>query len=334
VRRSAPRFWWEGGPAGVVLAPFGVLVGLVAGRRLRQPPAGRLSIPVVCIGNPTVGGSGKTPTAIAVAGMLRDAGRRPAFLLRGYGGRMAGPVVVDPATHAAVDVGDEALLLARHAPTVVSRDRLAGGQLAERSGADVIVMDDGFQNPGLHKDFSALVVDAGVGVGNGRITPAGPLRAALGPQLDRADALILVGEGARGETLVDLAAARRLPVVRARLEPAVEQDFDGARVHLFAGIGRPDKVAATLREAGAEVVRLTAFPDHHPYSEADAERLLSEADRDGLDLVTTEKDCARLAGLDGARGRLAARARPIAVRLVFDDETAMRARLARVCGAA
>lgn len=331
MRRTAPRFWWEGGPAGLALAPLGALVAFVAGRRLKRPAAGRLSIPVVCIGNPTVGGSGKTPTAIAVAALLREAGRRPAFLLRGYGGRLAGPVLVDPGTHSAADVGDEALLLARHAPTIVSGDRLAGGRLAERSGAGVVVMDDGFQNPGLYKDFSALVIDAGVGVGNGRVTPAGPLRAALAPQLERAEALVVVGEGARGEALADQAAARGLKVIRAALMPVEAQGFAGARVHLFAGIGRPEKVAATLREAGAEVVRLTAFPDHHPYSEADAERLLADAAREGLDLVTTEKDLARLAGLDGARGRLVAQSRPIAVRLAFKDEDAVRAALAGVC---
>lgn len=325
MRRSAPRFWWEGGAAGVLLAPLGALVGLVAGRRLRQAPGGRLAIPVICIGNPTVGGSGKTPTAIAVAGLLREMGRAPAFLLRGYGGRLAGPVLVDLDAHTAADVGDEALLLARHAPTVVSRDRLAGGRLLERSGAGVVVMDDGFQNPGLHKDVSALVIDAAVGVGNGRVTPAGPLRAALAPQLARADAVILVGTGVRGDAVAAAARAAGLPVLPARLAPVAAEAFAGLRVLLFAGIGRPEKVAGTLAEAGAEVVRLEAFPDHHPFTEADADRLLALAAREGLALVTTEKDLARLAGAEGARGRLAAAARAIAVELRFADPDAVRA---------
>ncbi|MGX1309644.1 tetraacyldisaccharide 4'-kinase [Amorphus suaedae] len=329
MTRSAPRFWWEGGAAGVLLAPLGALVGFVAGRRLRLPAGGRLAIPVICIGNPTVGGSGKTPTAIAVADMLRAAGHAPAFLLRGYGGRLAGPVLVDLDAHMAEDVGDEALLLARHAPTVVSRDRLAGGRLLERSGAGVVVMDDGFQNPGLHKDVSVLVIDAAVGVGNGRVTPAGPLRAALAPQLARADAVILVGSGTRGDAVAGQARQGGLPVLRARLAPVAEEGFAGLRVLLFAGIGRPEKVAATLAEAGAEVVRLEAFPDHHPFTEADAERLLGRAARERLALVTTEKDLARLAGSEGARGRLAEAARPIAVDLRFEDPDAVRAVLAK-----
>lgn len=329
MTRAAPRFWWEGGAAGVLLAPLGALVGLVASRRLRRPPGGRLSIPVICIGNPTVGGSGKTPTAIAVAALLRGVGQAPAFLLRGYGGRLPGPVLVDLQAHTAADVGDEALLLARHAPTVVSRDRLAGGRLLERSGAGVVVMDDGFQNPGLAKDRSALVIDAAVGVGNGRVTPAGPLRAALAPQLARADAVILVGSGGRGDAVAAEARKAGVPVLRARLAPVAADGFAGMRVCLYAGIGRPEKVAATLAEAGAEVVRLEAFPDHHPFSAADADRLLTLAETDRLTLVTTEKDLARLGGADGACGRLAAASRAIAVELQFEDPEAVRAILAR-----
>lgn len=323
MTRSAPRFWWEGGAAGVLLAPLGALVNFVAVRRLRQTPGGRLQIPVICIGNPTVGGSGKTPTAIAMAEMLRGMGRAPGFLLRGYGGRLPGPVLVDLQLHTADDVGDEALLLARHALTVVSRDRLAGGHLLERSSAGVVVMDDGFQNPGLAKDFSALVIDAAVGVGNGRVTPAGPLRAALAPQLACAHALILVGTGARGNAVASEARDAGLPVFEARLAPVAAEDFAGMRVCLFAGIGRPEKVAATLAEAGADVVRLEAFPDHHPFSEADAERLLALAERERLRLVTTEKDLARLGRAEGARGRLAAASRAIAVEMRFEDPDAV-----------
>lgn len=327
MTRAAPRFWWEGGVAGWLLSPAGALVGAVAARRMAQPAQGRLSIPVICVGNPTVGGAGKTPTAIALAAMLKDEGRKPAFLLRGYGGRLSGPTAVDPALHHAVDVGDEALLLTAHAPTVISGDRLAGGRLAEAAGANVVVMDDGFQNPGLFKDFSALVIDAGVGIGNGRVTPAGPLRAPLAPQLAKADAMILVGEGTRGDPVAEAARKAGVHLFRARLVPTGAEALSGQRVLVFAGIGRPAKVADTAREAGAEVVRLRAFPDHHPYTQADARDLLDQAEREGLMLVTTEKDRARLAGGTGACAELAERALPLAVTLAFDDASAVRGML-------
>ncbi|MEW5420418.1 tetraacyldisaccharide 4'-kinase [Amorphus sp. 3PC139-8] len=327
---TAPRFWWEGGPAGWLLSPIGTLVGAIAARRMARAPDGRLSIPVICVGNPTVGGAGKTPTAIALAAMLKGEGLNPAFLLRGYGGRLSGPTAVDPALHRAADVGDEALLLATHGPTVISGDRLVGGRLAEAAGADIIVMDDGFQNPGLFKDVSVLVVDAAVGIGNGRVTPAGPMRAPLAPQLQKADAVILVGEGAPGERVAEAAKVASLPVLFARLVPTGAGVLRGRRVLVFAGIGRPAKVADTAREAGAEVVRLLAFPDHHPYTEADARGLLDQADREGLMLVTTEKDRARLAGGTGASAALAERAVALAVTLAFEDPAAVRRVLAGV----
>lgn len=327
---SAPRFWWRGGCAGPLLSPLGAAVGQVAAHRLKKPPKARLSVPVICIGNPTVGGAGKTPTAIAVSEILRAAGRHPAFLLRGYGGRLAGPVVVNPAHHTAREVGDEALLLAGHGPTVVSGDRVAGGRLAVAAGADVVVMDDGFQNPALFKDFSALVVDAGAGVGNGRVTPAGPLRAPLAPQLSKADALILIGGGDKAAPVAEAAQAAGLALFRARLVPRDAEPFRGARVLAFAGIGRPEKVADSLDKIGAEVVRLAAFPDHHVYQEAEARALLAEAAREKLTLVTTEKDLARLTGASGACAELAERAVALRVGLTFEDAEAVRAALVAV----
>ncbi|MDQ0316721.1 tetraacyldisaccharide 4'-kinase [Amorphus orientalis] len=324
MKRTAPAFWWREAPAGRWLAPLGWPVGFVAARRLGDRPRARLSIPVLCIGNPTVGGAGKTPTAIALAALLKADGRAPVFLLRGYGGLLKGPVRVDPARHSAVDVGDEALLLAAHAPTVVAADRVAGGRLAEEIGADVVVMDDGFQNPALHKDWSALVVDTSVGVGNGRVTPAGPLRAPLAPQLSRAQALVLIGDGRRADPVAAAAEAAGLAIFRARLAPQDPERFAGKRVLAFAGIGRPEKVAATLREAGAEVVRLAAYPDHHVYRDADARELLEEAARKDLVLVTTEKDIARLAGASGPCGELRAAAHAVRVTLAFEDPAALR----------
>ncbi|MEA2873951.1 MAG: tetraacyldisaccharide 4-kinase, partial [Hyphomicrobiales bacterium] len=233
----APAFWWKKpGAASALLSPFAAVYGSIAARRLAQPGA-RAAVPVICVGNPTVGGAGKTPAALAIARLLIAEGEKPMFLTRGYGGRLAGPVMVDPA-HTAIQVGDEPLLLARVAPTVVAEERVSGARLATASGASVIVMDDGFQNPSLIKDLSLLVVDSR-GIGNGRVIPAGPLRAPLEPQLDCASALLIVGET---DPAIEAAArARGLPVFHGKLEPAPDAvaALRARKVLAFAGLGGP-----------------------------------------------------------------------------------------------
>jgi len=202
-----PAFWWQPGTGGL-LTPFAVLYGAVAAVRM-QAHGVRAGLPVICLGNLTVGGAGKTPAALAVAHLLHAARERPFFLSRGYGGRLAGPLRVNPAIHHAADVGDEPLLLTRLAPTIVARDRVAGAKFAQFAGASVIVMDDGLQNPSLAKDLAIVLVDGRRGIGNGRIIPAGPLRAPLGWQLDRAQALVVVGPPERcGEDHRSRAASR------------------------------------------------------------------------------------------------------------------------------
>jgi tetraacyldisaccharide 4'-kinase len=327
-----PPFWWRqrSGVAAAMLAPLAAVYGAVAAKRLVQQGA-RAGVPVVCIGNPTVGGAGKTPAALAVARMLQADGETPVFLTRGYGGRLAGPLAVDPAQHHASDVGDEPLLLARVARTIVARDRVAGAQAARAAVASVIVMDDGFQNPSLEKDFSILVVDARRGIGNGRVIPAGPLRAPLGVQLGRAQALVMVGAGDAGGIVLD---ARSLPVFGAKLEPDAGflAALGNSRVLAFAGIGDPEKFYDTLRAAGITVAATRSFADHHRYSRADALALCDEATRGGLTLVTTEKDLARMQG-DTDLVQLAARSRALPVTLSFDDEAGfpalLRERIAR-----
>jgi tetraacyldisaccharide 4'-kinase len=293
-----PAFWWRpAGLTGGLLAPPAAIYGAVAARRMAQP--GRAAgIPVLCVGNLTLGGAGKTPAAIAVAKILDAAGRRPTVLSRGYGGKLAGPVTVDPARHGAADVGDEPLVLARFAPTIVSRDRAAGADAARAAGAGSIVMDDGFQSPGLRKDRSILVVDGRRGIGNGMVFPAGPLRAPLKSQLCRADALLVVGAGAAGESVA--ASAEGLPVFHGWLEPDARAIAALKRrpVLAFAGIGDPGKFFATLRDAGIEIGAEAAFPDHYRYRRSEARELMERAARDGLVPVTTEKDMARLHGPD------------------------------------
>jgi tetraacyldisaccharide 4'-kinase len=318
-----PAFWWRAGGIGALasmLAPLAAVYGAVAAARLVRPGQ-RAGLPVVCIGNLTVGGAGKTPAALAAARMLAAAGERPVFLSRGYGGALAGPLAVDPARHRARDVGDEPLLLARTAPAVVARARVAGAAMAVAAGGSVIVMDDGFQNPSLAKDVSVLVVDARRGIGNGRVIPAGPLRAPLDAQLARADALVVVGTGAGAADVAAAARARRMPVFSASLRPdaGVIAALRGGRVLAFAGIGDPEKFFATLADAGIAVAATRGFPDHHRYTAAQAMSLCRQADRDGLPLVTTEKDLARLAG-DEEAAPLAARARALPVALAFADE--------------
>jgi len=278
-------------------------------------------VPVICVGNFVVGGAGKTPTALALADLVRRLGLSPGFLTRGYGATIRAAHRVDAARDTAALVGDEPLLLAEAAPVVVAPHRPDGVAPLLAAGADCIIMDDGFQNPSLAKDFSLVVVDGGAGIGNGRVMPAGPLRAPLPAQMPRADAVLVIGEGAGGDALARLAAEAGKPVLRGRLRPVSGPDGgSGTRVLAFSGIGRPEKFLASLREAGFDVAATEAFPDHHPYGEADAERLVARAEAEGLALVTTAKDHVRLKGIGGAKGRLADRTIVLRVRLVFDDE--------------
>jgi tetraacyldisaccharide 4'-kinase len=321
----APSFWWqERGTAAALLTPLGAVYGAVAAFRLRQEGL-RAGVPVVCVGNPTVGGSGKTPTALALARLLIDAGERPFLLSRGYGGRLAGPVRVDPQHHRADDVGDEPLLLARGAPTVIARDRVAGARIARTAGASVIVLDDGFQNPALAKDLAILVIDGRRGIGNGEVFPAGPLRAPLAAQFHRAQAVLIIGNGPAGAMAAPDAQARGLTIFRGRLvpDPTTVATLAGSRVLAFAGIGDPEKFFATLRDAGIDVAIARGFPDHHHFTAGEAAALVSEAERSRLALVTTEKDFVRLAH-KRALAELAARSRVLPVALEIEEEDRFR----------
>ncbi len=320
-----PSFWWrEQGLTSGLLSPLAAVYGAVAAQRMARP--GRTAgIPVICVGNLTLGGAGKTPVAIAAARMLDVAGRRPFVLSRGYGGALSGPVQVDPARHRAAEVGDEPLLLARFAPTIVSRDRAAGADMARAAGAGSIVMDDGFQSPGLHKDRSILVVDGRRGIGNGWVFPAGPLRAPLDSQLHRAQALLVVGSGTAGDGVAAAAQWHGLPVFHGRLEPDARAltVLQGRPVLAFAGIGDPDKFFTTLRGAGIDVRVALPFADHHRYRRFEARELIERAEREGLVLATTEKDVARLAGQDDVAA-LAAVVHTLPVTLKVTEDDAFR----------
>lgn len=331
---ETPSFWHrEGSALGTALAPLGRLYGRIAEARAARVTPYRSRLPVICIGNFTVGGAGKTPTAIAIAKLLEAGGARPFILTRGYGGSDKGPLRVSDGMDAA-QVGDEPLLLAQAAPTIVATDRVAGAKAIEATDASVIVMDDGFQNPSLAKDLSLIVVDAGAGLGNGLIMPAGPLRAPLEAQIARADALLVIGEGGKAASLIDAFARAGKPVLKARI--AADCDARWLSVLpaiLFAGIGRPEKAFATIRNNGARVIATHAFKDHHRYTEREARALLDEAEAKKAMLVTTSKDWVRLPDTpDTALGELKHRSRPFPVALKFDDEATVMALLETALG--
>ena len=322
-----PDFWWRRhNPAGYALAPLGALYGRVCERRMEGGGAS-VGVPVICVGNLVMGGAGKTPTALAVAEACRQLRLHPGFLTRGYGGRETGPLVVSSATHSARDVGDEALLLAQVAPTVVSADRPSGGKLLASLGVDVVVMDDGFQNPSLAKDLAILVVDGARGIGNGRVFPAGPLRAPLRAQIRRADALVVLGEGTGGQP-IRAAARAGLPILRARTEPVRRRGLKRRPYLAFAAIADPAKFYKSLAEAGATVGFTMDFPDHRMFSDAECEKILAEAASRDLVPITTEKDRVRLFRRGGAAERLAGVTESFPIRVRFDEPRRLSALIA------
>lgn len=289
----APSFWRRDGTAARLLSPLGCLYHAAGSLRRRLVTPVRAGIPVICVGNISSGGAGKTPVVLSLLQGLRGAGIDAQALTRGYGGSLAGPLRVEPGRHSASEVGDEALLLAEAAPTWVARNRAAGAKAAKAAGAETVVMDDGFQNPVLLKDLSLVVVDGAVGLGNGRVLPAGPLRERPESGWRRADAVVFVGADATGLTA---RLPEGLPHLAARLapEPEAAARLTGRRVLAFAGIGRPEKFFETLDALGAEIMEMRPFADHHPFTAEEIARLAQEAA--GLDalLVTTQKDRMRL----------------------------------------
>ncbi len=308
-----------------LLSPLGAIYGNFAREKLERP-APPAALPAIVVGGLTAGGDGKTPLVIALAQRLIEKGESPALLTRGYGRKRktAAPFAVDLLRHDAFDVGDEALLLARAAPTIIGADRAAAAELAQRLGATLVILDDGFHSRHIAADLALIAVDADYGAGNGRCLPAGPLRAPLDAQLAAADMLVVIGEGERGKAI---AAGADKPVVAARfvVDADAAKAFKGARVVAFAGIARPEKFFRSLEDCGAEIATKVSFSDHHRFTDDDYATLSALRQKFGARLVTTEKDAARIGAQMATRG-----IDTLPVTLVMDESAALDAALARV----
>lgn len=317
---EAPPFWWTKPDwRAYALLPVSRLYGLIAGQRMRKGRRAEIPVPVICVGNFTVGGAGKTPTAIALARAAKARGLKPGFLSRGYGGSLDVTTVVDPGHHRARAVGDEPLLLAREALTVIARKRAKGAMKLVEEGADLIIMDDGFQSAQLVFDYALLVVDTRRGIGNGYLVPAGPVRAPIDEQMRQASALLAIGDGDAADRLIRQAARAGKAIHPATLVTVGADDLEEQVVMAWSGIADNEKFFRTVVETGAHLYVTRSFPDHHYLSDDEVAEILDHAEAHDYRLLTTSKDSVRLGGGHGRSEELKERSRVIEVEIRFDD---------------
>lgn len=320
---KTPSFWYRAPEDATskrerLLSPLSKIYQLffALDQKLKKPCS--VDIPILCIGNITAGGTGKTPTSIALLNALKHASiaQNPFFLIRGYGGAEHGPLLVDLNEHSAWDVGDEALILAKHAPTIIGGDRVASAELAIEHGADIIIMDDGLQNPSIHKDLKFVVINGEMGFGNQKLMPAGPLRQPLAQGLAIADAFIIIGAD-HHNTQQHLPEDK--PVLYAQLQNARNYTPDTQKPYIaFAGLGYPDKFFNFLKSSmGMNIIDTIPFGDHHPYDSQDLLKLYEQAQTQKATLLTTEKDFMRLPEIDGIT------VETIPVEMIWDDTDAL-----------
>ena len=324
---EAPPFWWKktADLRPFLLYPFSAGYAAVARRRLANAPREKVAATVLCVGNLTVGGSGKTPVAIALARHARKMGLSPGIVSRGHGGMVTHAHLVDKYHDSARHVGDEPLLLARAAAVAVTADRAEGARLLIDQGCDFIIMDDGFQSARIAMDYALIVVDARRGIGNGHVVPGGPLRARLVDQMRHVDGVLKLGEGPGADLVLRHAARAGRAFFEAAVKPLPSKDIAGKRCLAFAGIGEPQKFFDTVTALGGDTVVTKSFGDHHYYSEFDAQELLSTADEQSLQLVTTAKDAVRLDHGGQAMEALRARTKVVEIEAVFEVDHAPRA---------
>ena len=284
---KTPSFWQTDNLTSKLLSPLGELYALATKLRIKLKKSQKVSIPVICIGNLTAGGTGKTPTAISLAQILQNSGLKPNFISRGYHGELQN-LQVNPSTHTPQQVGDEPLLLAQIAPTFINANRYQGALMAQNNQADCILMDDGFQNPSLYKDLSLIVIDGHTGFGNNKCIPAGPLREHIKDGLQRAQAALIIGDDAH-----NLSQSLPIPCFKGTIK-AEKPTISTNRVIAFAGIGRPQKFYNTLQELSLEIVDTIDFPDHHYYSEAELQQILEKAKKNKAQAITTSKDFVKI----------------------------------------
>jgi tetraacyldisaccharide 4'-kinase len=320
---EAPPFWWEKPDwRAMLLSPVSAIYGKVASRRMDNAQPDLIDLPVLCVGNLTVGGGGKTPTSVAIANAAKKMKLKPGVVSRGYGGLNSGARIVDASHDLAKHVGDEPLLIAQHAPIAVSANRLAGAKLLQEQGVNFIILDDGFQSMRLKSDFNLVVVDARRGVGNGHVIPGGPLRAPVVPQLRHADAVLRIGDGDAADQIVRQAAKAGKTIYVAKTAPIRKMQLTGKRVLAFAGIADPDKFYETLTKSGAFISLARNWPDHHFFADDELEELYQTAAAGDLVLVTTEKDAMRLERGSAVARKVLDAALVFRIEIVFDQTDA------------